>query len=1449
MGERIAHKGSALRRVMAVLMVLLVFGFASNVTVTRASAVSGSIQNPQIRIVNDGTSEVTGDTSDHDGLLALGNRVVFQWEVTLLAVEDGVLTQTLPVGLTWDEASLTLAGVNNQSGQNGFVSSYVLSDEGRTLTVKIATAPGAPGSQYVEFTGITALVDRATASVGDVYAPTLSVTDGLGTNVIAASGTPAQVEIVGQVRGNLSKVGRTINPGVAETHDFGAGEVPAVRHTFGVVLEKSVLPGDRMFEWQGPIRVADTFTLTKNGAPAMSSNQAVAIDGTSGSGLTATLENVNAANGTFEVVFDNIPAGDDPMYANVSVWIPSAQVPNLSAGELPIVMENTVSKPAGAQWRTTDGAEIVDANAGDNTQIRNYGIQNSVSGSPFYSQELRSVPGRVVLSSSGVYTGTNYTTDGQFRPAGTRASDGTIWTAVPSTNVNMFEFWDPAVSELKNSGSVYSGNNLLVENVDYRVYYSTSAGPGFGGPTNPLTMPWTLKSDYTGDLADVASLRVEYIGNGGVYEPAPSAARDTHNLKISPQFEVVRGLPNPNDPADLGRVLHRGQVLANLQTTPPTNYNQGILGELFVRAGDASVTKTGVALNAAGEVQLPATEFISAGQGVRYTITPQLKGLKVNPSDSSSLVIPNVRVTDCLPANVLTSGLDFSRVDHKVWGITVTPNACGSGARTQIVFEYLPEARYADDLAPISFDARTSKIAPNGNVFDNLAELQADGIFGTTGGAAATGTARMYASQPSVTAYEKFTDTPRVLRGGETNYRINWFNFLSSDRANSYFVDVLPFNGDTRGTVLNGEASLVGASVVADAAVGATLQLTTDSAIRLPGAAEAPASSVAWVDYAAATPAEIAQAKALRVHLQNFVAGATSVGSLNMTLTTPDAHGGDVLMNTTNGLLSVGQPDQVKLDEAKPVAVDIVASSISGELWEDVNGNGTREAGEPAIEGTTVQLTRGGTTVASATTDANGIYRFADLDPGEYRVVVDTATLPATTGNWVNTASPAGGSNSESGLITVGEGEDLADQNFGFRNNVPAVKLEKQGVVPAELRAGEPITWTFTVTNTGNMDLSNIEVADQFPGMSSIAFGSWPTATKDLLEPGQSVTATATSPLTQAQLDGAMVENEARVAAVSSDAVDVADTAAATVVLPRAATLDLVKTVSLASGAEPSSAKAGDTLNYAFKVTNNGNVTLSNVELKDQLEGLSTVEFGAWPNPATPGVLKPGETVTATATLKLSQDHIEAGSVSNTASASGELPLLPTETEPQQATDTATAVMDFTPSPAIQLQKSAHLSSGASGVGDSIRYDFVLTNTGSAELKGVALADKLAGLSAVKFGEWPDAKASGRLAPGESVTATAKLTITQAHVDAGGVSNTASARGATRKGVEVSAEDTAKVVLTKVPGLTPGGVDPESLDGLENTGAKGQLGLALAAMVLLIAGGSVYLRARKRRRA
>jgi hypothetical protein len=65
-------------------------------------------------------------------------------------------------------------------------------------------------------------------------------------------------------------------------------------------------------------------------------------------------------------------------------------------------------------------------------------------------------------------------------------------------------------------------------------------------------------------------------------------------------------------------------------------------------------------------------------------------------------------------------------------------------------------------------------------------------------------------------------------------------------------------------------------------------------------------------------------------------------------------------------------------------------------VWEDLNGNGLQDAGEPGIAGVTVNLLDGGgATIGTAVTDASGFYLFSGLCAGDYTVDVDGTTVPA----------------------------------------------------------------------------------------------------------------------------------------------------------------------------------------------------------------------------------------------------------------------------------------------------------------------------------------------------------------------------------------------------------------------------------------------------------------------
>src|SRR5206468_3005773 len=55
-------------------------------------------------------------------------------------------------------------------------------------------------------------------------------------------------------------------------------------------------------------------------------------------------------------------------------------------------------------------------------------------------------------------------------------------------------------------------------------------------------------------------------------------------------------------------------------------------------------------------------------------------------------------------------------------------------------------------------------------------------------------------------------------------------------------------------------------------------------------------------------------------------------------------------------------------------------------VWQDTNGNGLQDSGEPGINNVTVNLLQGSTVVATTTTNSSGIYGFTGLTPGSYTV-------------------------------------------------------------------------------------------------------------------------------------------------------------------------------------------------------------------------------------------------------------------------------------------------------------------------------------------------------------------------------------------------------------------------------------------------------------------------------
>lgn len=378
-----------------------------------------------------------------------------------------------------------------------------------------------------------------------------------------------------------------------------------------------------------------------------------------------------------------------------------------------------------------------------------------------------------------------------------------------------------------------------------------------------------------------------------------------------------------------------------------------------------------------------------------------------------------------------------------------------------------------------------------------------------------------------------------------------------------------------------------------------------------------------------------------------------------------------------------------------------------------------------------------------------------------------TTTLTITqelldTGFQTNTATATG---------TPPSGPDVTDtdsQTVTFLTT-PAIKLIKtfEWTAGNGSEIGDVVTYTYTVTNTGNVTLDPVSVADDKLGTITLLATT--------LAPGASTTGTATLTLTQTLLDAGFETNTATATGTPPTGNNVTSTSTRTVTFLTTPSIKVVKTFEWTTG---NGSAVGDVVTYTYTVTNTGNVTLDPVSVSDDKLGSITLSNTT---------LAPGEQTTGTATLTLTQDLLNQGSQTNTATATGTPPV------GDNITDTSTRTVTFLTTPSIKIVKTFEWTTGnGAAVGDVVAYTYTVTNTGNVSLDPVSVSDdKLGAITLLDTS----------LAPGEQTTGTATLTITQDLLDEGSQTNTATATGKPPIGDDVTSTSTRTVTFLTTPAI------------------------------------------------
>jgi uncharacterized repeat protein (TIGR01451 family) len=319
----------------------------------------------------------------------------------------------------------------------------------------------------------------------------------------------------------------------------------------------------------------------------------------------------------------------------------------------------------------------------------------------------------------------------------------------------------------------------------------------------------------------------------------------------------------------------------------------------------------------------------------------------------------------------------------------------------------------------------------------------------------------------------------------------------------------------------------------------------------------------------------------------------------------------------------------------------------------------------------------------------------------------------------------------------------------------PRIAVEKDAD-RSMVYAGDQVTYDYSVTNPGDVSLSNVNVSD---------------------DKCRSVTATGGDDNTNGKLDPGEIWSYTCSMSLSADTTN---TVTASGTHPNGGTAEGTDTffvdvinprIEVSKTANPTTIYAGETVTYTYDVSNTGDDPLTNVSVSDNKCSPVTLVSG---DVNSDSLLEVGENWTYICITTLSS------STTNTATAVGR------DSIGNTVDDTATASVDVI-GPQLALDKVAESDTILTGMTATYRY--FVTNPGTGSLSNITVSDDKCAPVSYQGG---DSNGDRKLDPGETWTYRCSMKLDQ------DTTNTATATGKDPLGVTLEAQDTAFVRVRDV---------------------------------------------------
>jgi len=315
-----------------------------------------------------------------------------------------------------------------------------------------------------------------------------------------------------------------------------------------------------------------------------------------------------------------------------------------------------------------------------------------------------------------------------------------------------------------------------------------------------------------------------------------------------------------------------------------------------------------------------------------------------------------------------------------------------------------------------------------------------------------------------------------------------------------------------------------------------------------------------------------------------------------------------------------------------------------------------------------------------------------------------------------------------------------------------------------QVSVGHNVTYTYVVTNPGDLPLSDVSVSDN--KVSVVTYQSGDSDGDGRLDTQETWIFTANYTVTEGDTDPLV---NLATASGTYGGRTVTDRDSASVDILRSA-------IAIAKAANCTEAHEGDEITYTYNVTNTGNTPLFDVSVSDDKAGYAAYQSGDTNDDNELGV---DETWIFTANYTVTGE--DADSLVNVATASG------TDASGKSVNAQASASVTIL-RPAMAIAKVANCTEAREG--DKITYTYNVTNTGNTPLSNVSVSDNRTGGAIYQSG---DTNGDNKLDVDETWIFTANYTVTAE--DTNPLVNVATASGTDASGKTVSAQDSASVAI------------------------------------------------------